>query len=254
MNGKPSARVAARIQTARAVTKAIDLHAPRVVVALAATAPALPGEVITAVLAGASATLKTATASLEGAEQLYAAEQADDQGPRERRDAATDAGVTTMQLARAALLAGLGAGAPQAYGVAGELRRDPTQVLPALRNAARMLNDKPQENKDAFGNVFSTAGVLVAVNAAAQALDLAMDGVATEARELQGALVDRDNALAAWQQAYVFAAGIGEHFFRLAGEVRLAEYLRPTVRKTTGEEAAAPEPPVPEPVPVPPVE
>ncbi|MBM4344316.1 MAG: hypothetical protein FJ100_13180 [Deltaproteobacteria bacterium] len=248
---KPSARVAARIQSARTVGAAIDTQSARVAQAFDRAVPEVGANVALAALLGAGAALGRATADLDAKESAYAAELSDDDAPRAWRDAAVARGIATLGAARRAVEAGVGEGGAAAYGLAGDAPRDGPKLLAVLRAAERLLAATPKQVSDPFGNPFNTESVRPAIGEAATELDAALTGVATEAREAQVALVDRDRALDNWQAIYVFAAGVAEVIFRAAGEGRLADHLRPTTRKASGEDVVEPLPPEPAPTPAP---
>lgn len=235
---QPSIRVTNRLSTSRSVISAIETHGPVVAAAIAAVAPKLGGAQCLALFAALAATLKDATDELQAAELTYGAEQADDDAPRTRRDAATDHGASIAGKGRDALVGAFGDAAAARYGLAGTIPHDPPQLLAVLKTSDGLLQAYPAKARTDFGHEIDTEAIRLVLAAAAQELSNALDGVTTEARELQVTLVDRDRKLAAWQTVYVGVAGAVEGLFRLAGEGRLADYLRPTVRKVSGEDVA----------------
>jgi len=60
--------------------------------------------------------------------------------------------------------------------------------------------------------------------------------VATEKRELEGALVARDGTVVSWRRSYRAVAGILSNLFLAAGEEELGERVRPSERRATGQE------------------
>lgn len=235
---QPSVRVTNRVSTARTVTAAIDTQGPRVAAAVAKVAEDLDEQRCLAFMADLSKVLKRRTDELEASELAYANEVTDDDAPRKARDAAIERGAAVVTNSRAALVSGLGDAAAAKYGLAGPTPRDPGQLLATLKTCADLLKNYPAKGRDAFDRETDTEVVRKVVAGAADELGAAMGTVASEARELQMTLVDRDRDLDKWQVAYVGVGGIIEGMFRLAGENRLADYLRPTARKTTGDDVA----------------
>lgn len=233
---QPSVRVANRVATANSILAAVREQGPIVAAAIGKDGEELDEARCLALLADLAAILKRRTDALSAADLQYGAEQADDAAPRAARDEAVGAGVEAAISCRAALVSGLGEAAAAKYGLAGATPHDPAELLTVLNRSAGLLALAPARGTDKFGREITTEMIGKVISDAAAKLGAATGAVESEARELQVALVARDRKLQAWQQAYVGIGGIIEGLFRLAGEDRFADYLRPTARKTTGDE------------------
>ena len=233
---QPSVRVTNCISTARTVTSAIDKQGPRVAAAIGQIGAELDEQRCLGLIAVLSTLLKRKTNELKGSELACANETTDDDAPRLARDTAVDRGIAIAISSRAALVAGLGDAAAGKYGLAGATPRDSAQLLAVLNTSAGLLERNPPKGRDAFDRETDTEVVCKVIAGVAAELSTAIGSVADEARELQMTLVDRDRELIEWQVAYVCAGGVIEGLFRLAGEERLADYLRPTARKTSGDD------------------
>lgn len=220
---------------ARAKKVAVELTA-RAAQAQEADAAATPAEYEAVVLLLA-AQLTRAAEALRARELEVTAEQADDAPVRAARDAAEREVTGLMTRLRSTVEDALGPDALATYGLQGETPRGPAKVLSYSWNAAQLLRKTPASIMTELGSTFSTQAAALAVEARHATLDALIKDDAREARELEGALTNRDRAAETWSDVYLGAATALEGLYRLAGWPELADRVRPTERTLRGEDA-----------------
>ncbi len=238
---KLSVRVQNMASIARQVSAAARTHAELLAegllsecVAAGVAPPADPG----ATFASAANVLDGRTEGLVAAELKYTAEQSDDGGFRAKRDAAYAKAAEATADMRGLVRDFMGAGAVTSYGLAGATPRSADKLAGFLENAIHLMERSPRAAERRGVGKLDTAFVVAELTAVREPLAEAIDEVDREHRESQEAMGARDRAMEDWRRAYQYAANVLSEGFRIARRDDLAERLRPTVRKASGDEAA----------------
>ncbi|MBI2571799.1 MAG: hypothetical protein HYV63_32720 [Candidatus Schekmanbacteria bacterium] len=148
-----------------------------------------------------------------------------------------------MILARSRVEDVLGEPGLARYGLAGETPRAPEDLEAHVTNAVALFEQSPVVAEDALGTPFDSARVASGLRERLTELRGALGATARERRELESAMIERDRALVVWNDVYQGVATAWSGLFRLAGEVELAERIRPTVGRAAGlDPAPAPAP------------
>lgn len=192
---------------------------------------------VCASISGIALMMGAANAKLEGAENDYAREQADDPPVRKSRDDAnSDLGQRWGDV-RTQLVRRFGADVPREFGLEGELPRTPDDLAKQAANAIKLLRSKSRTHASKLGE-FTTIGAADHLEEAQMALSKSLAEVTTEAKELQDALGLRDAAAANWTNTYQACATLLEGYLRLGGRSDLADRVRPTIRRASGFEVS----------------
>lgn len=241
---KLSKQVENRLIVSGKVVASARAHGGEVAKALAARAEAAlgAGKAPTAsefegVIGALAATLEAAAGSMKVAELAYTAEQADDAAPRAQREKAAAEGFALMVKVRALVESALGDEGLRTYGLTGETPRPARALSSHLENVLSLLAKRPASVATELGTAFDSSAVAAAIGPKQGALSAALKDVDREARELEEALGKRDMAIEAWVDAYQGTATAFEGMCRAAGRRDLAERVRPTSRRVSGEDA-----------------
>lgn len=218
--------------------KIAAILAEQAIVVEGASTPAT-AEAFKAVIFSLANGLEHATKSMRGAEQVVAAEKADDGAIRTKRDDAASELANLLIRLRSTIEDHLGAEGLKTYGLTGETSRVPRKVLENAQNVVQLLEKAPVQLTSPFGSSFHSAAAASTLGAKVMALHGLVADDDREARELEDAFAMRDRAVAAWSDAYQGAATALEGLYRRAGWKELAEKVRPTARKLRGEESGA---------------
>jgi hypothetical protein len=189
-----------------------------------------------AVIESQAAALDRAAEVMKTAELSYTAEQADDVAPRDKRDALTTEAFGLMVRLRSAVEDALGAKGLSTYGLSGETPRMPRTLVVHMDNVLSLMSKQPASVTTALGGTFDTATLVTALSPKRAALEAVLKDLDREERELEGALVKRDKTVERWTEVYQGVATALSGLFRLAGRKDLAERVRPTSRRVSGEE------------------
>lgn len=240
---KLSKQVENRLTVSGKVVASARTHATEIAKALAAKAAAAqgagnapPAKHFEETIEAYAATLDHAGDELKTAELAYSAEQADDVAPRNTRDALAAEAFTLMSKVRAAVEGTLGAAGLSTYGLEGETPRMPRAVASHMDNVVMLMVKQPATVTSELGTTFDTSAVVKAITPKRDALAAVLKDVDREARELEEALGKREQAVEAWVDVYQGVATAFSGMCRLAGRKDLAERVRPTSRKVSGEE------------------
>ncbi len=103
---------------------------------------------------------------------------------------------------------------------------------------AHLLDEKPQVKATSVGATMDTAVLSQMLKAKAGMLAPLVETMDTEARELDDALLKRNQAGARWSDMYQGVAGMLMGFYRMAGRKDLADKVKPTVRAAQGDKVA----------------
>lgn len=218
-----------RLRAATFVAQAARTHAERATEGLTMT---LGGEVAApALFTALVALLDEQARRLEAAETAWREELADDAAPRAARDAAVEALVAAAVQARAVLVAVYGETVAARCGLQGATPRDGASLVPVAEALLKRFGEATAGVAPRLGLVLDPKAVLDPVRAALAAYLAAAADVVREAREAEAALMDRDRALGAYDEAFRHVAGTLTHLFALAGLPELAERVRPSVRR-----------------------
>jgi hypothetical protein len=116
--------------------------------------------------------------------------------------------------------------------------RNPTSYEGMLRYASdvvALMEQNPRTVKDAFGATMDTQVMAAALRPAVETYRDALDAVEREQRETQQARAARTEAEEKFRDGLVNIAAIVEAYLRMAGLDELADRVRPTLARTTGE-------------------
>ncbi len=183
-----------------------------------------------------AAVLRAQNQSLAVAEETYVSEQADDPAVRARRDV-TAAEVTAVVVRLRGRIESLfGTRGLAAYGLEQVTPRQPQALADHTGMAIKLLREQPVQLEDPVLGRFDSAEVANGLEAALAPLVEALHDTQREKRELESALIDRNRALADWSLRYRGVAGALTGMYLLAGAEELAQRIRPTVRRLTGQE------------------
>jgi len=130
-----------------------------------------------------------------------------------------------------------GRSAVSRYGLGSESPRVPAKLLQYGQNVRKLLDEAPTKVTSPLGSSFDTVVASQAVGKACEELAATVEDDDREARELESAMARRDRADATWSEVYQGTASMLEGLYRLAGWKELADKVRPTQRKTRGEDA-----------------
>lgn len=243
---KKSTQISNRNANADHVISSVHTHGGQIARALHARAAALPEEeqlgeeAIAAFLRWLGANLRYRNQALAAAEMAYVEEQADDPALRAGRDLHVEALLTVAGRVRARIETVLGGQGLATYGMSGVTPRIPAALVEHVGVAIQLLRGRPQQADDGIGGVVDTARLADVLEAALAPVRQSMAVLTQERRELDAALLERNQALATWLDAYQGVAGALTALYRLAGYPELAQRVRPTARRSAGEELPAP--------------
>jgi hypothetical protein len=184
------------------------------------------------------ATIDHKTEDMVGAELAYVTEQADDPETRARRDAAVGPVSTGVSRARVRIESVLGDDGLASYGMKKPVPRLPQEVADYAGVAVKLMRDKPRAVSDGVGGVVDTIVLADALDEVLAPLNQALSDVQTEQRELEGAMIRRDDQVSDWHEVYQGGATALTGLYRLAGQLALSQRVRPTVRRGAGIEPA----------------
>ncbi|MGM0558395.1 MAG: hypothetical protein ACQEVA_18565 [Myxococcota bacterium] len=178
--------------------------------------------------------MKSANTALFGAESELAQERADDPAAREARDVAAATMYEALIRARS-LMEAVKVGESVRFGLDGRTPRGASSLLAFAQNAVDSLRNTSQ-SLGTLGIDIDTTTLADQLQPALDGLTDAVDTMATEEREAEATLVERDKVLERWERTYRSIARILEGVYRMAGEDDLADRVRPTIRRATGAE------------------
>ena len=250
---KKSTQISNRNASADHVISSVDTHGGQVARALHAGAAGLPPEeqlgeeVLASFLGWLGGNLRHRNQALAAAEMAYVEEQADDPPARASRDQHVEALLTCAGRVRARIESVLGEQGLATYGMSGPTPRIPAALVEHATVASQLLRSRSQRVDDGIGSIVDTARLADVLEDKLVLVRQSMDVVTQERRELDAAMLERNQVLATWVEAYQGVAGALTALYRLAGYQELAQRVRPTARRSAGEElpppvAAAPAP------------
>lgn len=186
-----------------------------------------------------AAVLEGKTVSMVAAEMAYVDEQADDPAVRVRRDDTGAVLYLSMTRVRSSVSAVLGDTGLATYGLLEPVPRNaPAELADYARVAMNLLLGHPRQQPDGIGGTFDTAVLAATILAALSPLAEALRDLRKEQRQLEGAMLRRDDEVTGWQEIYVYGATAFSSLYRIAGHPGLAARVRPTARRSEGREPA----------------
>jgi len=227
-----SIQVQNRAKVAEYVGSSVKVHGDAVAKALAENVAGLDVATVHKVLDALVGHLESRT---RDAEHAYTAEQADDPPIRNARDQAAARLIETLQQLREVVGQTLGPDGVARYGLTGQTPRVPQALAEHAGNVVSLLRKHPAAGEGRFVKELRTEKAADQLAPMVDALSEQLGRVDREVRELQAALVDRDRAVAQWMGDYPGIASILEGMYRLAGNTELADRIRPTARRTSGQ-------------------
>jgi hypothetical protein len=196
--------------------------------------------------------LERLTGDYEGSITTLAKESTEDLLAREKRDGAHSALSRMLVGARTRMRDSFDETEMRAFNLHG---RTPTSYEGMLRYASdvvALMDDNPRTAVDAFGATFDTQVMVAALRPTVETYRQSLQDVAREQRETQQARAGRTLSEEHFRDGLVNIASIVEAYLRMAGMDELADRVRPTLSRTSGEgESEAPVTPGPAPAPAP---
>ena len=226
-------------QYARAVVAAGTLNlnaiAERITARLGANADELDTDVMKAHLSSLLALLERITADFEAANEGVTTDTAQDISAREDRTNTSSTLLKIISGGRARIRESLGEDALRIYGLDAPPPRDSDGLKHYTSQVITLLGDNPQKASDLFGGEFDTATVEAALEQRYQEFSAAMDTVEREKRETQAARATRDESELIFDTVLLNTANVLASHLRMAGLDVLAERIRPTFARTSGD-------------------
>jgi hypothetical protein len=199
-------------------------------------------------LSGLFTMLEQIAANYKVACDNVATDTAQDIRARDDRDTAEVSLTTILTVGRRRIRENLGEDSLRIYGLDDSVPRNDDGLNNYTSQAVALLGDNPQKVTDVLGGEFSTEALRAAVKLNYQAFSDAMDSVDREKQETSAARIKRDEMEVLFGTMLRNIANVLVGHLRMAGLDALAERIRPTVARTSGEtEVEVPEQPDPEP-------
>jgi hypothetical protein len=174
---------------------------------------------------------------LTEAEMTYLSERADKDPVRTRRDDLVASLLTLHQSARSRIETSLGADELFTYSLDGRLPRVAATLVEHTEVIIQLLRDKPQVLPDALSGDLDTRQIASTLEETLAELRQTLADLTQEQREADSAMLRRNNALVVWRLIYRGVAAALTGLYLLAGREDLAQRIRPTSRRASGEEA-----------------
>lgn len=238
-------QITARNAWARVVCNAGRIHGPRAAIFLAGSTDGLEGfdgNQVGPFINALCRSLDNATDRMVASEKRYTQDRSEDVAARDRRDDAYTIARDTLSGVRGAAESILGPKGLRTYGIPSPLPRTPDQLITVLSNTIHLLNENPVNTSNMFGQTFDSAHMVALLTPLHDELRAAVEFVATESRETERAMLERNEAVADWERVYRGTAGVLSHFFLLSGMPEQASRVRPTIRRTSGLDIPEPTP------------
>lgn len=234
---RTSVMVSDQQTSAAFVASALTIHREKVIAGLLANNAALLPEdwldeaVLQQLLTWLGKLLQRKNETLATAEAAYVAEQADDVPLRTERDARYESLNSHMIRVRDRVEVDVGRDQLAAYGLSNRTPRTLQELLVYGKTAAALLRERPVMVPDGVGGVLSTEALAESIEGLCSSLEVNVQQLVTEQRELEAARVARNTAQDELVAMYQMVAGLLVYVFRLAGHPELAERVRPSNRR-----------------------
>lgn len=174
--------------------------------------------------------------ALTDAEMSYLSERADKDPVRIRRDDLVASLLTLHQSARSRVETSLGSDELFTYSLDGRLPRVAATLVEHTEVIIQLLRDKPQVLPDALSGDLDTRQIADTLEDTLGQLRQTLANLTQEQREADSAMLRRNNALIVWRLIYRGVAAALTGLYLLAGREDLAQRIRPTSRRASGEE------------------
>lgn len=196
--------------------------------------------------------LEQAESKMSAADHAHEVEMADDDGPRERRDA-TFEGLYAKTVEISEIIGGVyGAAEVRALKLDGTTPREPALLLRYATTVSNLMR------KHTFGKArlksvkLSGADMADQLDELASELKASLDDVAREKREGEATLVKKHDAIASYDATFSRSATLLSALLAFGGQAELASRVRPSVRRpgqtvAEGDQDGGDEPPTPQP-------
>ncbi len=243
----PAKLVTDRQKSATAVGAAATTHAARVAKSFTETlSPVLKKNQSPPDIEGLMLTvaewLANAASEMVKTDEAHTHELSDDDEPRRRRDEAQAALYEELVSLRDLINGFYGAAATRMLGFSSGTPRDATALSRFAGEVSKALREKelPAPKRADTTVKWSPAKTADEIDKLRKKLDEALTDVAREIREAQGTLVNKNDALDAYDSAFSRTANLLAGLFMFAGETALAERVRPSTRRLGQTEELAP--------------
>jgi len=189
--------------------------------------------------------------AMTAADQAHVLELGDDAPVRAARDTAKTAVLAIVASIRLSLTSRFGQDFGGRLGASGSAPASPSEILSWGRNVHAALKrlelpaaDPNSDDNDEVATFQKEAAVRKLGQRLTQLQD-ALGDVALEGREAEATQVNKDKAVAAYDQTFSLSAGLLEVLLRFAGEGVLADQVRPSTRRpgTTAQASGTPDDP-----------
>lgn len=236
--------VANRTFQARYALSSLTTHGDEVVQGLLAQNRDLPPErrldenELRRLLDWLGAIIEHKTGALDAAEIKYMSRQADAPGLRTRRDAAVPVLIAGLLQVRARIKDVLGMTGVTMYALRGRVPRRAVAVAAYAAVVIELLRKQPRVVSDRLDGVLDTTVVAGALEKAWTPLRQVLDELQRAKHARAGAMVQRDAQVSEWHEVYQGGATAVVGLYRVAGQLELAQRVRPTHRRRTGQEPA----------------
>ncbi|HWN71780.1 MAG TPA: hypothetical protein VNM90_29280 [Haliangium sp.] len=239
--------VANRTREARYALSSLTTHGDEVVRGLLAQNQDLPPErrldenEIRRLLDWLGAIIEHKTEALYEAELTYVGRQASSPALRAQRDVALPVVSAMLLQVRDRIKAVLGTVGLTMYGLRGRMPRRANAVATHAALVIELLRKQPRVVDDGLDGVLDTPVLAGALEKAWTPLRQALDALQKARHARAGAMIQRDERVDAWHEAYQGGATAVVGLYRVAGQLELAQRVRPTHRRRTGQEPPAAE-------------
>ncbi|RDV39410.1 hypothetical protein DV096_02215 [Bradymonadaceae bacterium TMQ3] len=222
-----------RVKCARYVISAVDSNLKAILVALVARTGYREEDWRWWIMLQRD-TLDEKTARLYEAALALARERSGDKELRTRRDECGVELAGTLATSRASL-ALVDSDLPKRFGLDGRTPRSGVELESFADNVARSLA-AADETFTVIGNQIHTGNLAREIAALHERYKELSASVVHEQRKAEALLTLRNRALDDWSMTYKIAASTLENVFRMADAHELAERVRPTVSRSSGQE------------------
>lgn len=233
-----SKRVANRMTVSNTVSASLRIHGPEVAPDLATGVFAGPGggKVDPATLLSLlNDVLEHAGAELAEADLAHAAELADDEEPRQARDAAAGAIREKLLSLRDLISGAYSAPIAASFQLGEALPETPMLLVQRAKTVARALREtKPKAAPKHASLKLNLTSLADELDEVCEPLQSALTDVQREEREAQATLLRKNRATAEWERIYDGVTHMAYGAYILAGRADLAARIEPTVRKRSG--------------------
>jgi hypothetical protein len=227
---------------ARYALSSLTTHGDEVVQGLLAQNRDLPPErrldenEIRRLLDWLGAIIEHKTEALREAETRYVYRQAHAPGLRAQRDAALPILAAMLLQVRDRIKAVLGTTGLTMYGLRGRMPRRAAAVAAHAAVVIHLLREQPRVVSDGLGGVLDTSVLAGALEKAWSPLQQALKELQQAHHARTSAMIQRDEQVNEWHEAYQGGATAVVGLYRVAGQLELAQRVRPTHRRRTGQE------------------